>query len=241
MLWRALCPVKAPVGGSDPRGLSLRGKNPIARNEADCHCELAKQSLFSACQTWTTEIATFLAMTRYNRDCRAALAMTAEEPCEAISLFCLPALDNRDRQAERPPFCHCEPAKQSLFSACQPWTTEIAAFLAMTRYNRNCRAALAMTAEEPCEAISFFCLPALNTRDRQALLYCHCEPAKQSLFSACQPWTTEIATFLAMTRYNRDCRAALAMTAEEPCEAISLFCLPALNTRDRHVPRDDRM
>jgi hypothetical protein len=25
------------------------------------------------------------------------------------------------------------------------------------------------------------------------------------------------------------------------CEAISLFCLPALNNRDRHVPRDDKI
>ena len=30
--------------------------------------------------------------------------------------------------------------------------------------------------------------------------YCHCEPAKQSRFSVCQPRTTEIATFLAMTK-----------------------------------------
>ena len=33
--------------------------------------------------------------------------------------------------------------------------------------------------------LSFRCLPALNKRDRHVprLLYCHCEPAKQSLFS----------------------------------------------------------
>jgi len=149
--------------------------------------------------------------------------------CEAISLFCLPALDNRDRRvtlAMTQLACHCEPAKQSLFSVCQPFTTEIAALRsrprkgALTgvfviaslrsnlsflfaspgqprspRYARDDTIGLSLRA---CEANSLFCLPALDNRDRRATLAmtklaCHCEPAKQSLFSVCQPRKGEIA------------------------------------------------
>ena len=197
MLWRALCPVKAPVGGSDPRGLSLRGKNPIARNEADCHCELAKQSLFSG-----------LARAEQPRSpVSFALSLRA---CEAISLL----------------------------TVCQPWTTEIARLFCIVI--ASLRSNLSFLPASPGQPRSPRCARNDSRRTlRSNLFFCVASPGQPrspgsfvlslraceaiSLLTVCQRKTTEIATFLAMTRYNRDCRAALAMTAEKPCEAISLL------------------
>ena len=61
--------------------------------------------------------------------------------------------------------------------------------------------------------LSFLCWPTLDTRDRFVPLSCQspsggCErSAAISLFSVGRPWTTEIATFLAMTGKGdrRDC------------------------------------
>ena len=60
----------------------------------------------------------------------------------------------------------------------------------------------------------------------EARIICHCEPAKQSLFSICWLWKGEIAMSLypviASLRSN-----------------LSFIRLLAVNNRDRHVPRDD--
>ena len=71
-----------------------------------------------------------------------------------------------------------------------------------------------------------------------------------SLFSVCHHVKGEIASYLAMTTLS--CQSPLGglraqkIPVNAPfggCErsaAISPFCLPAPNNRDRHVPRDDR-
>ena len=93
--------------------------------------------------------------------------------CEAISLFAVaPSVENRDRAVPRDCiFCHCERSAAiflvlslraceaiSLLAVCQPFTTEIATFLAMTGLRRD-------------------------RHDPRNCIFCHCEPAKQSLFS----------------------------------------------------------
>jgi len=124
---------------------------------------------------------------RCARDDTIGLSLRA---CEAISLFCLPSLDNRDRHTQRAHCatlamtqlaCHCEPAKQSLFSVCLLRKGEIATYLAMT--DRAVRA---------CEAISLLGLPAMKNRDRRATLAmtqlaCHCEARSNLAFRFARP------------------------------------------------------
>ena len=91
----------------------------------------------------------------------------------------------------------------------------------LPRYARNDRML-------PYEAISLFCLPALDKRDRTALLHCHCVERSRLSLRACEA----ISLFCLTGPNKRDCRASLAMTG---CSLTkqSLFCaLPALNKRD---------
>jgi len=124
-----------------------------------------------------------------------------------LSFICLPALERRDRFVPRDDIFHlslraCEAI--SLFSVCWLWKGEIASFLAMTkrRAKRGNLSFICLLALERRDRfmprddifylslraqrgnLSFRCLPALKRRDRFVPRdpYCHCEPAKQSLF-----------------------------------------------------------
>ena len=85
--------------------------------------------------------------------------------------------------------------------------------------------------------LSFLVRPAPNNRDRHVprddRRYCHCEPAKQSLFS-----------LLANPGHPRSLRAFVLSKPLWGLRAqrgnLSFLCWPALDNRDRHVPRDDR-
>ena len=79
--------------------------------------------------------------------------------------------------------------------------------------------------------LSFGCLPTPNNRDRHVPRDDRIPCEATSLLVVCQPRTTEIATFLAMT-------GVLSLRAKRG--NLSFVCLPTPNNRDRHVPRDDR-
>ena len=67
----------------------------VPRDRKSCHCEPARQSLISGSLRDKGEIATFLAMTGVF--CQSPLwrlrAILSLRACEAISLFCLPSLE----------------------------------------------------------------------------------------------------------------------------------------------------
>ena len=147
------------------------------------------------------------------------------------------------------------------FAVCQPFTIEIATFLAMTGLRRAQRGNL-----------SFRCLPSLHNRDRfvprDDISFCQSplwglRAWRGNLsFAVCQPFTTEIATFLATTgRFVKAPSGCCERSAIDSCHCersaaisslskpplgvarlrsnLSFGCLSALHNRDRHVPRDD--
>ena len=132
----------SPLPCQSPRwGLRACSLPVIASLQSSWHCEPAKQSLFCALPALNKRdcraalgglrfvIASlrsnlsFVLLSPNNRDYHPLLHCHCEErsrlslrACEAISLFCLPGLNNRDCRATLA-MTGCSLAKQSLFSA----------------------------------------------------------------------------------------------------------------------------
>ena len=199
-----------------------------------------------------------------------------------LSFFCLLAVERRDRFVPRDPYCHCEPAKQSLFclftSPEQPRSLRASrlyflslraqrgnfSFIRLPALNNRDRCPVVIASlrsnlsfvcfpalnnrdrfvphdDRPCCAslrsnLSFVCLPALNNRDRRALLSCHCEPAKQSLFCLFpSPGKARSPYPEGTLRYARDDRPCCASLRSDLTHLViaslrsnlSFVCLPA--------------
>ena len=167
------------------------------------------------------------------------------------------------RALEALPICHCKARRTNHLSL--QGTKHYSSVIASPRSNLSFWFVSLVQPRSP----SYARPPTVIAR-HEALLICHCEPAKQSLFLVCQPRTTEIATLLCLvkaplgvarvfvkapygcceTRSNLSFLFAIpdqprsprsSVLSKHPMgvarhEAISLFCLPALNNRDRHAP-----
>ena len=172
-------------------------------------------SLLAVCQPFTTELASFLAMTG-----RFVIASLRSN----LSFGCLSALHNRDRHVPRDDRTQASAARQSLFS---PFAID-----RKPRSPRSSRLQLLSLRAQRGNLSFLFVSPSQprsprSSRRQVVLSLRACEAI--SLFAVCQTFTTEIATFLAMTGLRRAQRGNL-----------SFGCLSALHNRDRHVPRDDR-
>ena len=113
------------------------------------------------------------------RDYRNSVSLRA---CEAISLF-LSLRAQRGKYCQSPLWGLRAREAISLFLSLRAQRRVMSKpplGVASLRSNLSCCVIASLRSN-----LSFRCLPALNKRDRHVprLLYCHCEPAKQSLFS----------------------------------------------------------
>ena len=160
------------------------------------------------------------------RGAPAAFREGCELRCEfnPLSGFCSPVLRTKRAFLSKPPlgvasvFCHCE---RSVVESCHCEPAKQSLFYLFAscgkarppRYARRPTVIASLRSNLSCPAFVVF----LSLRACEAI----------SLLSVCWLWKGEIATYLAMTR-NSSLRSNL-----------SFLYLPALNNRDRFVPRDD--
>jgi len=142
-----------------------------------CHCEPAKQSLFSCL-------------------CKRSPNFVIASLRSNLSFFCLPALKRRDRFVPRDDIFHLSLRAQrgNLSFICLPALDRRDRFVP-----RDDIFHLSLRARRG--NLSFICLPALERRDCVVHLFCHCERSVAiSPLSVCWPLTIEIASYLAMTK-----------------------------------------